>query len=52
MASPDRTIDTPQFPEPYFKPLYKAPVGVTTSQSVNGKLLRLSSITSLISLSA
>jgi len=32
MASPDRMIDTPQFPERYFRPSYIAPVGVSTSQ--------------------
>lgn len=36
MASPDRTIDTPQLPERYLRPSYVAPVGVTTEQSEYG----------------
>lgn len=35
MASPDLTMETPQLPDLYFKPLYEPPVGVITLQSVN-----------------
>lgn len=50
--SPDLTIDTPQLPDLYFKPLYVAPVGVITLQSVNGSWFKLSSMTRRIRRSA